>query len=148
MSLDTIFVWDFSHKWSVPAIFIYLFVHWCARHVIYSLGVSTWDDWVSVYCAPFMFRGRPCLFSAVGFLLILKIFRAVLLVYKVSRSRFPFWLFRWVYLSPNFFISWNSGFEISQLIDESQLRSRFLFFIFISIVFNLRLFFRYFSRCL
>ena len=46
---------------------------------------------------------RPFLFSAVVFvLLILKIFRAVLLVYKVRRSLFPFWRFPWVYLSLNF----------------------------------------------
>ena len=41
-------------------------------------------------------------FLSCWFLLILKIFHAVLLVYKVSRSRFPFWCFRWVCLSPDF----------------------------------------------
>ena len=74
--------------------FIYLFIYLStdrgARHVVSSLGGSTREDWVPVYNLPFMFRGRPLLFSAVGILLILKIFRAVLLVYKVRSSRFPF----------------------------------------------------------
>ena len=55
-----------------------------------------------------MFRGRPLLlitFLSCWFLLILKIFRALLLVYKVRRSRFPFWRFPWVYLSLNFLYS-------------------------------------------
>ena len=36
-----------------------------------------------------MFHGSPFLFLAVGFSLILKFFRIVLLVHKVSRSCFP-----------------------------------------------------------
>ena len=101
-------MWDFPHKvrgsdiYFLLYLFIYLSTDRSARHVVSSLGVSTWEDWVPVYCVPFMFHGRPLLFSAVGFLLILKIFRAVLLVYKVRRSRFPFWRFPWVYLSLNF----------------------------------------------
>ena len=68
-----------------------------ARHVVSSLGVSTWEDWVPVYCVPFMFRRRPLLFSAV---VILPSFNWRFCI--VSRSRFPFWRFREVYLSLNF----------------------------------------------
>ena len=95
-----------THSQRQRYLFLYLFIYLStdrsARHVVSSLGVSTWEDWAPVYYVLFMFRGRPLLFSAVGFLLILKIFRAVLLVYKVRRSRFPFWRFPWVYLSLNF----------------------------------------------
>ena len=48
------------------------------------------------------FVGGHFLFSAVGFLLILKFLCIVLLVHKVSRSCFPFWCFRWVHLSLDF----------------------------------------------
>ena len=72
------------------SLFIYLSTDRGALHVVSSLGGSTREDWVPVYDLPFMFRGRPLLFSAVGILLILKIFRAVLLVYKVRSSSFPF----------------------------------------------------------
>ena len=58
--------------------------------MVSSLGGSTREDWVPVYDLPLMFRGWPLLFSAVVILLMLKIFRAVLLVYKVRSSRFPF----------------------------------------------------------
>ena len=74
-----------------------------ARHVVSSLGVCTWEDWAQVYCVSFMFRRRPLLFSAV---VVLPSFNwrfcVVLLVHKVSRSRFHFWRFRGVYLSLNF----------------------------------------------
>lgn len=64
--------------------------------MVSNLAVSTWEDWVPIYCVLIMFRGRPfCLLV----LLILKSFRVVLLVNKVSRSRFPFWRFCWVYSS-------------------------------------------------
>ena len=92
---------------------------WNARHVVSSLGVSTWEDWVPVCCVPFMFSVGPFLFSAFG---VLNFFRVMLLVHKVSRSRFPFWCFRWVYLSLNFFHKLKC-----QFIDESRLRSRFFY---------------------
>ena len=49
----------FPHTKSAPAMFIYLFI--CLRdrsasHVVSSFGVSTREDWVPVYCVPFMFR--------------------------------------------------------------------------------------------
>ena len=105
------FLCGISHTKSEAAIcFIYLFiylciclfVHWCARHVVSSLGVSMWEDWVPVYFVPFMFRGGPLLFSAVVILLSLNWrFWIVLLVHMVSRTCFPFCHFRWVYLSLN-----------------------------------------------
>ena len=77
----SIFVWDFSHTRSAPAIFIYLFIYLFISRFVYKgevlvtwFLVWVWEDWVPVYCVPFMFRGRPFLFSAVGFLLILKFF--------------------------------------------------------------------------
>ena len=104
-SLDFSFCVGFLHTKSAPAMFLCLFIY---RFVYESEVLVTWylvwvwEDWVPVYCVPFMFHGRPFLFSAVGFSLILKFFRVVLLVHKVSRSRFPCWRFHWVYLSLNF----------------------------------------------
>ena len=92
-------------------------------------------------CVPFMFRGRLFLFSAVGFLLILKFFRVLLIVHKVSRSRFPFWCFRWVHLSLNFL--YKLKFWLQNIpIDRRKPIT------FASVVSNLRLFFRYFFTCL
>ena len=65
----------------VSASDIYLFI---PRFVYQSEVLVTWflvwmrEDWVPVSCVPFMFRGRPFLFSAVGFLLILKFFCVLL----------------------------------------------------------------------
>ena len=111
MNLDylTLFYCEFQ-KYEVMAmcvvggqryLFLYRFVYESEVLVTWFL-VWVWEDWVPVYYVPFMFRGRPFLFSAVGFLLISKFFCVVLLVHKVSRSRFPFWRFLWVYLSFNF----------------------------------------------
>ena len=146
-----------THSQRQRYLFLYLFI--CplievlvtnSRHVVSSLGVSTWEDWVPAYCVPFMFRGQPFLFSAVGFLLILKIFRTVLLVYKVSRSRFPFWRFPWVYLSLNFLYNlkfWLQSIPIDRrkpITFASFLSSLFLIWDFSSVispgVYNKRLF--------
>ena len=91
-----------------------------------------------------MFLGRPFLFSAVGFLLILKIFadffRTVLLVYKVGRRRFPFWRFPWVYLSLNFLYNlkfWLQSIPIDRrkpITFASFLSSLFLIWDFSSVI--------------
>lgn len=84
-----------SRTKSAPAIFIYLFVclqEWCARRVVSSL-VSTWEDWALV--------GGHFFFQLLDFYWFWIFFCVVLLAHNVSRSRFPFWRFCWVFLSLN-----------------------------------------------
>ena len=124
-------------------LFIYLSTNRSARHMISSLGVSTWEDWVPVYWV-FMFGGRPLLFSAVVILLSLNWrFHIVLLVHKVSRSRFPFWRFLWVYLSLNFL--YKLKFWLQNIPIDRQKPITFPFF-FTCVLSNLRLSFWYFFR--
>jgi len=112
--------------------------------VVSSLGVSTREDWVPVY-SRLCFVGRHFFFLAVGFLLILKFFRVVLLVHEVSRCHFPFWRFRWVYLSLNFLHKlklWLQNIPIDR-------RKPITFVTYFGcLVSNLGLFFRYFFKCL
>ena len=142
------------HKVSLSSIslfiysFIYLFIclqEWSAGNVVSSLDVSTWEALVPVYCVPFMFRGRPFLFSAVGVLLILKFLRVVLLVHMVSWSRFPFWRFRWVHLSLNFL--YKLTFWLQNIAIDRRKPITFAFFVVTRVVCNLRPFFRYSLRC-
>ena len=111
--------------------------------MVSSLGVSTREDWVPVY-SRLCFVGRHFFFLAVGFLLILKFFRVVLLVHEVSRCHFPFWRFRWVYLSLNFLHKlklWLQNIPIDR-------RKPITFVTYFGcLVSNLGLFFRYFFKC-
>ena len=58
--------------------------------MVSSLGVRRLGS--SILCSVYVSSAAIFFFffSGVGFLLILKFFRVVLLVHKVSRSRFPF----------------------------------------------------------
>lgn len=88
-----------------------------------------------------MFCWPPFLFSAVGFLLILKFFRVVLLVHEVGRCHFPFWRFRWVYLSLNFLHKLKLWLQ--NIATDRRKPITFVTY-FGCLVSNLRLFFRYF----
>ena len=107
-------------------LFIYLFVYENELLVtwflvwVFRLEKTGFQYTVSRLC-----YGRQFLFSADVFLLTLKIFRAVLLVYRVSRSRFPFGLFLLLLFLLLLLLIWKQS--LKKDMDIKKMLRRYLF---------------------